>query len=488
MMRNILELKNLSYSYPAEKNLILKGVSFSVEENEFFSIVGPSGCGKTTLALTLNGLIPKSLSGKLTGEIIIDNRNIKNISTSEIAGKVQILFQGPESQLFALNVEDEISFGLENLNMPWEEIEKRVNEVMKKLDIDDLRNRSIEELSSGQKQRVALASVLAMKPRILILDEPTANLDPIAVENFLGILKNLKGKMRIILIEHNIDFVSKFSDRIMLMDNGKIVKISKTKEMLKDEKFLKIMNKPSDVKDSVRKIREKIRKNKEKILEIRNLTFRYPNEVVALKNINLEIYKGDFLGIVGLNGSGKSTLALNIIGLLKGKGILLLSDDDISKKDVYERTRDIGYVFQNPNYQLFEDSVGKEIEFGLKNIKLQNKEIKKRVENALEIINLKKLAREDPHSLSVGQKRRVTIASILAMMPGIIIIDEPDTGLDYKNAKKLMDYVKKLNSLGYTIIVISHNIELIADYCNRVIYLEDGEIKDLNNYIKKIKS
>lgn len=486
-MTNILEVKNLTYSYPAESNLVLKNISFQVKENEFFSVVGPSGCGKTTLALCLNGLIPKSLKGRLRGDVIINSKSINKTSTAELAEKVQILFQSPESQLFALNVEDEIAFGLENLNMPWQEIQERVNNVMNKLEIEELRNRSIEELSSGQKQKVALASVLAMNPKVLILDEPTANLDPVAVKNFLAILKKLKREMTIILIEHNMDFVSKFSDKIMLMDKGRVVKIA-GKEIFRDKKFLRIMNPPSNVRESVKKIKKKAVERKEKILEIKNFTFKYPNEIVALKDINLEVYRGDFLGIVGLNGSGKSTLALNIIGLLKGKGVMLLSDDNINKRDVYERTRDIGYVFQNPNYQLFEDNVDKEIEFGLRNIKLSNKEIKKRVENALRIINLQNLRKEDPHSLSVGQKRRVTIASVFTMLPRIIIIDEPDTGLDYRNASKLMNYVKKLNDKGYTIIVISHNVELIADYCNRVIYLEDGEIKDLSNYIKKIKS
>src|SRR3989344_9280452 len=200
----ILEVKNLSYSYPTETNLVLNNISFSVEENEFFSIVGPSGCGKTTLALCLNGLIPKSLKGKMDGEVIVNKKDIKDISTAELSQEVQILFQSPESQLFALNVEDEISFGLENLNMPWEQIEKRVNEILKKLEIENLRNRSIEELSSGQKQKVALASVLAMNPKVLILDEPTANLDPVSVKSFLEVLKNLKKEMTIILIEHNI--------------------------------------------------------------------------------------------------------------------------------------------------------------------------------------------------------------------------------------------------------------------------------------------
>ncbi len=481
----ILEVKNLNYSYPAETSLVLNNVSFKIKEHEFFSVVGPSGCGKTTLALTLNGLIPKSLSGKLKGEVFIEGRSISKIPTAELAEKVQILFQCPESQLFALNVEDEIAFGLENLNMPWNKIQERVDKVLKLLNIEELRNRSIEELSSGQKQKVALASVLAMEPKVLVLDEPTANLDPVAVENFLSILKKLKGKMSIILIEHNMDFVKEFSDKIALMNNGKIVKISYPGEMFKNKKFLSVMNPPSNKRKLLRKIKKSKERDKgKKILEIKDLNFAYPNKILALNNINLNVNKGDFLGIIGLNGSGKSTLALNIIGLLKGSGKIIFDGKDITKQDVYARARHIGYVFQDPNYQLFEDNVKREIEFGLRNIGLSEKEIKERVEEALDIINLEAYANEDPHSLSIGQKRRVGIASVLAMLPEIIIIDEPDTGLDYKNAEKLMDYVKKLNKLGKTIIVISHNLELISDYCNEVVYLENGEIKPVERFLK----
>jgi energy-coupling factor transport system ATP-binding protein len=496
-MKPFLEIKNLSYTYPAEKTAVLKNLNFEVNENEFFSIIGPSGCGKTTLALTFNRLIPNSISGNISGSIFLEGKDISEFSTAEISQKVQILFQSPDSQLFALNVEDEISFGLENLNLPWPEIRSRVNRALKDLNIENLRNSSLEELSSGQKQKVALASVLAMNPRVLILDEPTANLDPVAILDFLNLLKKLKKQrnLTIIFIEHNLDFIKEFSDRIMLMNKGEILKISSPREMFSSKAFLKVMNAPSNKKDFLRDIlsKEKTQKNKKskesrienKTLEIKNLNFSYPNNVRALKNINLDLYEKDFLGIVGLNGSGKSTLALAIIGLLKSKlrkNSILLQGRDISREDVFKRAREIGYVFQNPNYQLFEDNVYGELAFGLKNISLSKEEIRKRVNNSLDIINLKEYAREDPHSLSVGQKRRVTIASVVSMLPKLIIVDEPDTGLDYRNAESIMNYLKLLNKRGHTIILISHNLELIDKYCNRVIYLEKGEIKSLSSF------
>lgn len=491
-MKNIpiLEVKNLSYSYPAEEKKMLKDISFKVEKNEFFSIIGPSGCGKTTLALTFNRLIPNSLSGKLNGDISIEGKNIKDMSTAEISQEVQILFQSPDSQLFALNVGDEVSFGLENINMSWSQIEKRVSYVLKKLKIENLRNRSLEELSSGQKQKVALASVLAMKPKILILDEPTANLDPVSVVDFLEILKELKKDTTIVLIEHNLDFVREFSDRIMLMDKGEVIKISKKEELFKSKEFLKIMSAPVTERNLIKEIckkgdREKHEAEGERLLELKNLSFSYPNNVKALKDINFNINKGDFLGVIGLNGSGKSTLALAIIGLLKAKlkrGQLLFEGRDISREDIFQRTKYMGYVFQNPNYQLFEDNVYEEISFGLKNIGLGKKEIKKRVDNSLKIINMKAFSREDPYSLSVGQKRRVTIASVVSMLPKLIIVDEPDTGLDYRNAEKLMNYLGVLNKAGHTILLISHNLEIVNKYCNRMVYIENGEIKNIRNF------
>jgi energy-coupling factor transport system ATP-binding protein len=469
-MKTAVEVKNLYYSYPSEAKNTLADISFSVNENEVFAIIGPSGCGKTTLALVLNGIIPKSLKGKLEGNILVDGKNIRETTTPELAQKVQILFQLPDSQLFALNVADEISFGPENLNMPWNEIEKRVNEALEKLKIEELRNSSIEELSSGQKQKTALASVLAMKPKILILDEPTANLDPESVENFSEIIEQLKKEMTIILIEHNINFVKRLSDRMMLMNEGKVICIKKTEQMLKDRQFIELMTAEPEEKI-------KYRGNGKKILEIKNAVFSYPNKVMALKDVSLDVHKGDFLGIVGMNGSGKSTLALNIIGLLKGEGKIILNGKDISKQDTCKRAKHIGYVFQNPNYQLFEDNVEKEIEFGLKNIFIPENEISERTKEALNTINMLEFAKEDPYSLSVGQKKRVTIASVLAMLPEIIIIDEPDTGLDCKTAIRLIDYVRKLNEKGHTIIMISHNTELVKEYCNRVICMENGKIK-----------
>ncbi len=485
-MINAIEVKKLSYNYPQEKNLVLNDVSFSVKEGEIYGIIGPSGCGKSTLMLALSGLIPHSIKGNLNGNVFVLGKDTKNSSMIELSQKIQILFQSPESQLFALNVEDEITFGLENLNMPWFEIERRLDNVLELLNIEDLRNRSIEELSSGQKQRVALASILAMEPKILLFDEPTANLDQPSIRKLIDLIKELKKRHTIIIVEHNVGMIKEICDRVLLIDNGKVLVEGRTENVFRSEEYNKIMLKPHNMYEIINKIEKINTQSKNKtILEIRDLNFKYSNNVRALNDIHLSIGKRDFIGILGLNGSGKSTLALNIIGILRGSGEILLEGKNINKSDVYERTKKIGYVFQNPNYQLFEENLYNEIAFGLKNIGLNEKEVEKRANEALHIVNLAELRNNDPHALSVGQKRRVSIASVLAMKPEIMIVDEPDTGLDHKNARELMDYIKKLNEDGKTIIMISHSIELVAEYCNRIIGMKDGKIVNPEEVFKE---
>lgn len=483
---SIIEVKGLTYYYPGDNNCVLKDISFKVNEGEILGIIGPSGCGKSTLMLALSGLIPHSIKGDMHGKVFINGKDVGKMIMSELSQSIQILFQSPESQLFALNVEDEVTFGLENLNVPWSKIEQKLDYVLKLLDIENIRHRSIEELSSGQKQRVALASILSMEPKILLFDEPTANLDPASIENFKKIINQLKKKHTIVIIEHNVELIRDITDRIILINEGKLIGEGKPKDVFKSEKYKNIMLQPHDVSKLIDKLQKISDKTKNKpILQIKHLNFSYSNKARALSDIDLDIGKGDFIGIVGLNGSGKSTLALNIIGLLHGKGQIILDGKDISSKDVYERTKRIGYVFQNPNYQLFEENLDDEISFGPKNIGLSENEVKERVEKALHVTNLVSFRACDPHALSVGQKRRVSIASILVMEPKIIIVDEPDTGLDHKSAKRLMDYVKRLNESGKTIILISHSVELVAEYCNRIIGIKDGKLTNKKEVFKE---
>ena len=335
-MNTLISVDNLTYYYPQEKNPVLQDVSFKVNKGDVLGIIGPSGCGKSTLLLALSGLIPHALKGDMHGTITILGEDTKKSSMAKLSQIVQILFQSPDSQLFALNVEDEITFGLENLNLPWKLIERRLENTLNEVNIMSLRHRSIEELSSGQKQRVALAAILAMEPKILLFDEPTANLDQPSIERLGQIIKKLSKKHTIIIIEHNIEFLKNLANRVLLMNKGKIILEDKYDRIINRKEYKEIMLPPHNTKQVLQKLKTiSFQTKKKPILEIRGLNFTYANKTKALSNVSLTIGNGDFLGIIGQNGSGKSTLALNIIGILKGSGKIILDGQDIAKKDVF---------------------------------------------------------------------------------------------------------------------------------------------------------
>lgn len=468
MAQDAIFIRGLSFAYPGEKK-VLEGISFNVKKGDCVGIIGQSGCGKSTLLHCISGIIPNLISGTMKGEIRLMGVSTQKAKMPELARIVQTVFQCPDSQIFALNVEDEIVFGPENLNLSKEEIAQRLENALYELRIADLRLSSLEELSSGQKQRVALASVLAMKPAILLFDEPTANLDKKSTELLVQTIKSLQKKHTIVIVEHNTGFVRQTCNKLLLMDNGKIVDRRETAQMLAKGATKRIMG----IKKLVKR---KHRAGGKKVLEIKDLSFNYPNGVNALSHVNLSVSVGEFLGIIGENGSGKSTLALNIIGLLSGRGSILLDGKDITHLAIPDRCKQIGYVFQTPDYQLFEENLADEISFGPKNIGLDATEISKKTSELLKIMSLEKQRDSDPHSLSVGQKRRLSIAAVLAMGPKVIIIDEPDTGLDSASAQKLMAYLEKLNKAGCTIIMISHNQELIDAYCTRTVEMKAGRV------------
>ena len=493
----MLSIKNLSFRYPSG-NLILKDINLGLERG-FFSLVGTSGCGKSTLCLTLNGLIPQEISGKLTGKVLVNNMDTQKYPVKDLATEVGMVFQNPDTQLFSLCAEDEISFGPANLGLPWNEIEKRTASVLKLLNIENLKNKSPEEMSSGEKQKVAIASALSMNPKILVLDEPTANLDPKSSEDIFKIIKKISKERLVFLAEHDIDKVVRYSDEIAVMNDGEIVMKGKPREIVNNNlaeyiyppKIVRLglklgikplpltaeeMAKMIKIKKTL-KFEKEGKTRKDKIIKIKNLSFEYSKNQPVLKNINLNIYKGEFLAIVGANGSGKTTLATHLNGLLKpSKGKVMVNGLNTEKQKVSKLAKIVGYVFQNPDEQIFGDNLIEEIGFGVKNLGLNPEKISERVNQAIKYTGLRKYKTRDPFSLSVGQKRRITIASILAMKPQVIILDEPSTGLDLRTAENIMALVKNLNKSGHTIIMVTHDMELVAEYAERVVVLDNGQI------------
>ena len=513
----IVSVSNLSFKYEGAEEEALKNVSFEVHRGETFAIMGPNGAGKTTICYILSGIIPNMYGGIRRGRVSVLGFDPWDQPIYETAKRVGILLQDPESQLIMPSVFAELAFGPANLGVPKEEILRRIKNVLKIVGLEGCEGRHPRELSGGQKQRAALGAVLTMMPEVLILDEPTSQLDPIGTTEVFEAIKRLKEMgMTIIITSHKTEEIAYIADRVMILNEGEIVTIGSPREVLSNVDLLESVGvKPPAVasyfsklqignsselpiylEEAVSLAKKLIHENKlivndvefkrgqsrerEPIIELKNVTFVYPSEppVVALKNINLTIYEGEFVGIIGQNGSGKTTLVKNIVGLLRPtKGKVLFHGEDVSKYTVGELAKRIGLVLQNPDYQLFTLSCEDEIKFGLKNIGLPEEEIEKRVEEALKFVGLEHLRDKYPFALSFGDRRKLAVATIIAMQPEVIIMDEPTTAQDYRGRYMLADLAKRIHDkYGRTIIMITHDMDLVAKYAERLIVMANGEI------------
>jgi energy-coupling factor transport system ATP-binding protein len=516
----IIEVKNLSFKYIDSQHLVLDNINLKIYEGETVLILGPSGCGKSTLALCLNGIIPHAIKGDMKGEVIIDGVNTKYCSLHELTQKVGIVFQDPETQFCTLYVEDEVAFGPENLCLSKEEIEKRINQSLKQVELLKHIKTRLDKLSGGEKQRLALAAILAMNPKIIIFDEPTSNLDPLGTNNVFSIIKKMSEDptKTIVLIEHKIDDIIDIVNRVFIMNaNGTIIDSGPPREIIErvSEKYkelgiwipqvselaiflrehydiLRNETIPLTVEEAINFLDKlniiekltrsqymikKIEKPSEVAISIKDLEFRYPDGTLALKRVNLEVLKRDFLAIVGGNGSGKTTLALCIIGAFPiPKGRVYINGKDITSMTRYEIAKEVGYVFQYPEHQFIEAKVFDEVAFSLKVRKVSLEEIEKRVTNILKLFSLDKYASSNPFILSQGEKRRLSVATMLIVEPNILILDEPTFGQDEQNSRYIMELLKKLNEKGKTIIMITHDMNLVAKYAKTVAVMSNGEI------------
>lgn len=458
-----IQLKNLNFNY---KNcpLILKDVNLELNYGEFNLLFGASGCGKTTIIKLLTGIIPNIETGIFSGEIKINNQDIKSKTTSSIIKDIGVVLQNPENQIIHNIVEDEIAFGLENINTPEKEITRIINKITKKLKLN--KNDKTRFLSGGEKEKVILASVLSMGQKIIILDEPLANLDRKATKDVLTFLKSLtqKGYM-VLLLEHRINMVLPYVDNIYELKNKKIYLRDKEELQKKD---LTLKPKKSIIKKP--------------ILEIKNISF-ITNKKIILDNISFNINKGEKIAIVGENGIGKSTILKIIARLIKptkGEVIQHIDKKLGTKKASRKWFKKVGFVYQDPNYQLFMPTVIKEISFGAKD--------KKHLNKVIEIFELDKLLKRHPQSLSEGEKRLITIAAIVSVNPEIIILDEPTVGQDLKSLNKILNILNYLNEkYDTTIILTTHDKRTIDEFTTRVLLLKGdsiSEIKDINDAIK----
>lgn len=505
---SIFKVENLTYYYPEAKRPALQNINVTVEEGEFLLITGGSGCGKSSLARALAGLIPDFYGGTIGGKIIYRDQDIRAMNRRALARQVGIVFQDPEKQLVMTGVEAEIAFGLENLGLAQQEMFRRVAEVMSFLGLSSFKAEFTANLSGGQKQKLALGSVLAMQPHTLILDEPTSQLDPVAAEDLFNLIKRLNEELNltIVLIEQRLERCFHLADRVVVMENGRIVRTGTAGEVaswqvLEGMPFVPrvaaffahtgFTDIPLTVKEGRKRLAEVSfssggavkhvlnpaqQKKVESglVVEVKNLWFTYPNGREALRGINLTAGAGEFVTVLGGNASGKTTLLKNLAGLLKpGRGKVMVLGKDPGRTPPQELAQVIGYLSQNPNDYLFQDTVEEELKFTLANLELPDGG---RVGRLLDRLDLDRYRMTNPRDLSSGERQRVALASVLVAGPKVLILDEPTRGIDYRLKAVLGNLLQKLAEEGTAIILVTHDVEFAAEYADRIVMLFDGQI------------
>jgi len=494
----------LTYYYPETQTPALKNINLCIEEGEFVLIVGGSGSGKSSLARALAGLIPDFYGGKIGGKIYFKGQDLWSFDRRGLRSQVGFVFQDPEKQLVMTTVEAEVAFGLENLGLPPKEMLRRVAEVMSYLNLSPLKKEFIGSISGGQKQKVALASVLAMQPEVLILDEPTSQLDPVAAEEFFSLIEQLNKEMgyTVVLIEQRLERCFHLADRLVVMERGEILQDGPVEEVVRWQvrngypflppvaQFFGLLNHPA-IPLTVQEGRQELKKmsvchlspgkvSKLKgyqgraVVEMKDVWFTYPGGCEALKGINLRINAGEFVAIMGENAAGKSTLLKHIAGLLKpGRGRVMVLGKDTCTTPLVQMARQVGYLPQNPNDYLFRDTVEEELQFTLQNFGLKDDG---KIDFILDRLNLKGCRMVNPRDLSSGERERVALAAILVAKPQLLGLDEPTRGLDYRLKGELGRLLAGLTREGLTVVTVTHDVEWAAEYVDRIILMFDGRI------------
>ena len=484
-----LVIEKLSFRYRDRQTTAIRDISFSANPGEVLLIAGASGCGKTTLIRCINGLIPRSYKGELSGRILLNGQETTGWPLAKISQTVGTVLQDPERQILGTKVLHEVAFGLENLAMPRPEIITRVDEALQYLNISYLRDRETFNLSGGEKQKVALAGVLAMRPSILLLDEPLASLDPASAYETLDMVRRLADEgMTVLMIEHRVEDVLRIRpERIMFMSEGEIryLGLLEGLEKVVDYHEVKLPAKaiiaraardPAPAPLNVLPGVTGHAPEKESLVRFEKVAFGYEPETEVLHGINLEIKRGDVIAVLGPNGAGKTTFVKHAIGLLKPKsGSVLVNGRDTREATVAQIASTLGYVFQSPSHMLFAPTVREELAFGPKNLGHPKDQIEKEVKEALQIVNLADMENDPPLALSFGQQKRVSIAAILAMRSRILVMDEPTAGQDYQNYMSFMDAILQLPGFE-AILFITHDVDLAVIYANRILMVADGRI------------
>ena len=513
-MKPIISFKNFSFQYTAQKNPTLKNIDLDIYPGEKVLICGASGSGKSTLGNCINGLIPFALTGKMEGDLFVDDIATKNSSIFELSTRVGTVLQDPDGQFVGLTVAEDIAFALENNCVEQEAMKAQVIEAAKKVSIEQRMSNAPYDLSGGQKQRVSMAGVIVDDVKILLFDEPLANLDPATGKGAIELIDQIKKETNttVIIIEHRIeDVLWEKVDRIILMDDGRIIADEKPEALLRSDLLVKYgireplyltqlkyagvdVEKVENI-DHIRSLTLKkedtdkiakwyqqqdkeVKENKEEvILEVKNLDFSYVEGDPILNDVSFTIRKGEMMAIVGKNGAGKSTLCKVVCGFEKAShGQVLFDGKDITNDSIRSRASKIGYVMQNPNQMISQAMIFDEVAMGIKNTGLSEEQIKEKVYDTLKVCGLYEFRNWPISALSFGQKKRVTIASILVMGPQVIILDEPTAGQDFAHYTDIMEFLSKLNASGITIVLITHDMHLMLEYTSRTLVFTGGRI------------
>ncbi|CEO31995.1 ABC transporter ATP-binding protein [Paraclostridium sordellii] len=511
MKKKIIEFKDFTFKYRVQAKPTLKNINLTIYEGEKVLVVGPSGSGKSTLAHCINGLTPFYYQGTSQGSLKIMDKETKDMSIFEISKLVGTVLQDPDSQFIGLTVAEDIAFKLENDCTLQKKMKSMVEKVSKLVGIDKQLESSPYSLSGGQKQRVTLAGVTVDEVDILLFDEPLASLDPATGKSAIELIEKIKNETEktMLIIEHRLEDVLHCDvDRIIVMNDGEIVADMNADELISSDILIKSgireplyitalkyagVNVTKDMKPGhidtidIDKFSDKLRnwdkevvinntyKNSEVLLELKNISFQYEKKKPILKDVSFKINKGEMVSIVGKNGAGKSTISKLICGFYKQtNGEIFLNNREITNDSIKERAEKIGIVMQNPNQMISKTMIFDEVALGLRFRGIDESEIKDRVYETLKVCGLYEYRNWPISALSYGQKKRVTIASILVLNPEIIILDEPTAGQDFKHYNEIMEFLLKLNKKGVTIIMITHDMHLMLEYTNRAIVLADG--------------
>ena len=535
----MIEIQELTFRYSGSKKNALEKISLTIEKGGFVGIIGESGAGKTSLCNCLNGLIPHHYEGDFYGSVKVDGTDTFDIDAGKLALKVGSVFQDIESQITGYFVEDEILFGLENFGIPADQIEQRITDSLETLGIAELRHKEISSLSGGQKQKLVIAAILALEPDVLVLDEPTGELDPASSVQIFTLLKKLNEEkgITIVVAEQKIMLLCEFVKKLIVLEKGTCVHYGEIRSTLTHKKEMEeagincprvltltakmveenlvpknmksedsICLNAEEAADFIKKVAKidstkgnqvaytaarKSDKNKgtdmsfssltgnsapddNAVLEFQNVAFSY-NETANVHNLNVKVKKGDFISIIGSNGAGKSTFSKLCNGLLKpSSGDVLVLGESTKKRKVSSLAKHIGFLFQNPDRQICCATVREEIAFSLKNNGIPQDEIEKRVTDTLNEFGFD--GDSEPFNMSRGQRQRLCLACLIALNPEILILDEPTTGLDYRECMEVMGKIAELNNKGTTVIMVCHDMEVVLDFAKTIIVMNRGEI------------